>query len=323
MYLDTIDFSVWLDFIERDYLRNDFQKLIDAGTINGATSNPAIFKQAFLSSAAYDEQKAGLAVKGKALYEALAMEDIRLAADMLRPLYDKGDDGFVSIEVDPNFCDDTAATIQEGMALYEAIGRPNVMIKVPATSAGYDAMRTLLSKGIHVNATLIFSLEQAKRVLEAVRSSRAPEGTKNVISIFVSRFDRLLDPTLPADMKGRTGIMNAAHIYNEIEGAKLPGVKALFASTGVKGDDYRPSYYVDELIGANAVNTAPVATIDAFVANGDKRPRLPLAQEEIDEFFIEMKIAGVDFHEVCDRLTGEGLDQFKTAFAQIMEAFEG
>lgn len=323
MYVDGIDFSLWLDFIERDYLKNEFPKLIEAGTINGATSNPAIFQQAFLNSPAYDAQKKELGTSGKALYEALAMEDIRIAADLLRPLYDKGDDGFVSIEVDPNFCHDTAATIQEGMALYEAIGRPNVMIKVPATDEGYDAMRQLMAKGIHVNATLIFSAGQAFKVLEAAKAAQAPEGTKCVVSVFVSRFDRLLDPTLPADMKGKTGVINAANIYSMIEEAKVPGVKTLFASTGVKGDDLPPSYYVDELIAPNAVNTAPVATIDAFVKNGDKTPKLPIDKEEIGTFFTELAMVGVNMDEVCDRLTDEGLTQFKEAFAKIMAAFEG
>ena len=162
MVIEDLKFSLWADFIERDYLDKEFRELIDMGIINGATSNPAIFKSAILSSSAYKEQLAtlgGLSAKEK--YEAVAIFDIKKAADILRPLYDKGDDGYVSIEVDPFLCDDAAATIAEGKRLHVSINRPNVMIKVPATAAGYEAMEELVASGIAINATLIFSKEQA------------------------------------------------------------------------------------------------------------------------------------------------------------------
>ncbi len=162
MYLKDEKFALWADFIERDYLDNAFKTLIENGIINGATSNPAIFKSAILTSPAYKRQLAeldGLGAKEK--YEALAIFDIQKAADILRPLYDAGDDGYVSIEVDPMLCDDTAGTIEEGLRLHRTIDRPNVMIKVPATEAGYGAMTALVAEGIPVNATLIFSKEQA------------------------------------------------------------------------------------------------------------------------------------------------------------------
>lgn len=322
MYLNDIDFSLWADFIERDFLAGKFKELIASGTVNGATSNPAIFKNAFLNSSAYEAQKKELGLKGKPLYEALAITDIRTAADILRPLYDKGDDGFVSIEVDPFFCDDTAATIEEGMSLYKAIDRPNVMIKVPATNAGYEAMRTLLSKGIHVNATLVFSYGQAKKILDAYKAANAPEGTKLVISVFISRFDRLLDDRLPDDLKGMAGVLNASKIYNLVEKAGHKDVKTLFASTGVKSPYYAPSYYVDELIGANAINTAPIETIDAFVANGEKSPVLPRDDAKIDQFFMVLNSRGINFQGVCDELLEDGLLQFKDAFKAIIKALE-
>ena len=162
MYIASARFALWADFIERTFLDEGFKELIANGVINGATSNPAIFKSAILTSPAYKEQIATLSdLSPKEKYEALAIYDIQKAADILRPLYDAGDDGYVSIEVDPFLCDDAEATIAEGMRLHAAINRPNIMIKVPATEAGYIAMEALASKGIAINATLIFSVEQA------------------------------------------------------------------------------------------------------------------------------------------------------------------
>jgi len=162
MYSENLKFSLWADFIERDYLDNEFKDLIEKKIINGATSNPAIFKNAILSSDAYIAQLESLGeISAKEKYEAVAIYDIQKAADILKPLHDRGDDGYVSIEVDPFYCDDAAATIAEGKRLFAAIARPNVMIKVPATDAGYEAMEALSAEGIPVNATLIFKKEQA------------------------------------------------------------------------------------------------------------------------------------------------------------------
>lgn len=322
MYIKAINFSLWADFIERDFLNGKFKELVADGIVNGATSNPAIFKNAFTKSSAYEAQKKELGLSGKALYEALAITDIRTAADILKPLYDKGDDGFVSIEVDPFFCDDTAATIEEGVTLFETIGRKNVMIKIPATTAGYEAMRTLLSKGIHVNATLVFSYAQAKKILEAYKAANAPKGTKLVVSVFVSRFDRLLDERLPTDLQGMAGVLNASRIYNLVEQEGLADVKTLFASTGVKGDGYPPSYYVDELIGKNAINTAPIETIDAFVKNGVKEPALPRDTGKLDKYFMVINSTGIKFNGVCDELLADGLLQFKDAFRDIIKSLE-
>ena len=324
MYIEELKFSLWADFIERDYLDNEFKELIDSGVINGATSNPAIFKNAILSSSAYKEQLATLSgLSAKEKYEAVAVFDIQKAADILKPLYDKGDDGYVSIEVDPFLCDDAQATIEEGKRLHKIINRSNIMIKVPATSAGYEAMEELVASGIAVNATLIFSKEQALSCAKAFQRglAQAESHVDTVISVFVSRIDRALDPILESKniTPSLAGIYNAAAIYNSVESLDVSQCRTLFASTGVKGDKLKASYYVDELLAYNSVNTAPVDTIKAYVQGADKIQKLPLSQEKIDAFFQEIKMAGIDFDEVVRVQIEEGLEAFKVAFTEILE----
>ncbi|MDO9207566.1 MAG: transaldolase [Sulfuricurvum sp.] len=327
MYIPTSRFSLWADFIERTFLDEGFKELIAQGIINGATSNPAIFKNAILTSSAYKEQLSTLShLSPKEKYEAVAIFDIQKAADILRPLYDEGDDGYVSIEVDPFLCDDTQATVQEGIRLFETINRPNVMIKVPATDAGYGAMEALASHGIPVNATLIFSTEQALQCANAFASaaSKSTEAVNTVISVFVSRIDRAIDSQLQSHgiEPGLMGIMNAAEIYTKVEALSVPKCRVLFASTGVKGDDLRASYYIDELLAANSVNTAPIATIDAYVARGDKTIKLPLSAEKIETHKQKVKDAGVDMDTVIQGQIREGLDAFKSAFDDILNTLE-
>jgi len=326
MYIESINFSLWADFIERDYLDGEFKELIDKKIINGATSNPAIFKNAILTSPAYKEQLSTLSGSAKDKYEALAITDIQKAADILKPLYDKGDDGFVSIEVDPNLCDDAQGTIEEGERLHAAIGRENVMIKVPATQAGFKAMEALSGKGIHVNATLIFSLSDALSCARAFAkgAQQSQTATYTVISVFVSRIDRLLDEKMKKAglAPGKLGIYNAARIYNIISAMSVPRCRVLFASTGVKGDDYIPSYYVDELIGAGCINTAPIETIEAYVAHGDINEKLPLNEEEMDTHLGSLEQADINFEAVLNELKADGLQQFKDAFAEILKELE-
>ncbi|WP_373034893.1 transaldolase [Sulfurimonas sp.] len=324
MYIDNLKFSLWADFIERDYLDNEFKDLINDGIINGATSNPAIFKNAILNSPAYKEQLASLsALTPKEKYEAVAKYDITKAADILKPLYDAGDDGYVSIEVDPFLCNDADATIKEGKRLFAEIARDNVMIKVPATEAGYKAMQELTASGIPVNATLIFKKEQAISCAEAFARGCERYGKKvdTVISIFVSRVDRALDSILGERgvEVALSGIYNTADIYATIEVMNVPGCRALFASTGVKDDSLPAYYYVDELLAYNSVNTAPIDTIKAFHANGVKQKALPIPQEVIDEHFIKVKNAGIDFEAVLDNQIFDGLEAFKDAFNDILE----
>lgn len=326
-----LGFSLWLDFVERDYLRQEFSGLIEKGIINGATSNPAIFASAITSSPAYKEQLEALADRSaKEKYEALAIEDIRTAAKALRKSYDEGNDGFISIEVDPFLSNDTQGTIEEGRRLFETIGEPNVMIKVPATDAGYEAMRTLLAEGISVNATLIFSPQQAQQCIEAMNSgiqSFETEGSGNVqavISVFVSRFDRLLDKDL--EEKGidtaKTGIYNAAKIYNLIRENERVNIRTLFASTGVKGDDLEADYYMKELLAAASVNTAPLATIESFIENSGAAPKLPIDHYEIEGHFSRLSQSGFDMDEVYSSLLQDGLIAFEKAFEEMLESIK-
>jgi len=324
MILKEINFSIWSDFIERGYLKGEFLELLNSGTINGATSNPAIFKQAFTTSPLYrDEIKKYSSLPKKEIYEKLAIEDISSCAAALEPLYHRGDDGFVSIEIDPFFCDDIKHSIDEGVRLYEIIGKENVMIKVPATSAGYVVMDQLASQGINVNATLIFSDIQAKNCFEAISNGMAKSGTKSkgVLSVFVSRFDRKCDGELKkAGLKtGVLGIYNAMKIYNDISHFAHPDIRVLFASTGTKGDEYPKSYYISELLLCNTINTAPIETIRAFVDNGDKMPKDPRNNEEILYYINSMKRAGIDYKVICDELLKEGLVTFKDSFKELLD----
>jgi len=325
MYIEDLKFSLWADFIERDYLDKEFKELINAGTINGATSNPAIFKNAILTSKAYITQLESLSdLSAKEKYEAVAIFDIQKAADILKPLFDKGDDGYVSIEVDPYLCNDAEGTVAEGKRLFKTIDRANVMIKVPATEAGYKAMEALVSEGIPVNATLIFKKSQAIACAKAFDAGVEKFGSKvdTVISIFVSRVDRAIDAQL--ESKGvataLSGIYNSAEIYEEIESMKVLGCRALFASTGVKGDGLPAHYYIEKLLAYNSVNTAPIDTIHAYVENGGKEKALPISKELINEHFDAVYEAGIDLEAVLDKQIADGLESFKDAFQEILEA---
>ncbi|MDD3341948.1 MAG: transaldolase [Sulfurospirillaceae bacterium] len=332
MYNNDLKFSLWCDFVERSFLEGEFSDLIAKNIINAATSNPSIFKAAFLGSPAYAQDKARLHGKSpKEIYETLAISDIQLAAQKLMPLYEKGDDGFISIEVDPFLCDDTEGTIEEGKRLFKAIGYPNVMIKVPATKAGFGAMEVLLSEGINVNATLIFSDIQTKNCLNAFKKANSILKQKSVsqlpqavISIFVSRFDRKLDESLKKIdfTPARVGIMNALKLYGIICNAGLENVRALFASTGTKGDTLSEDYYIKELLCKNAINTAPLATINAFIKNPEIAPEIVWQEDVIDNFFASLLANGIEINTVCDELMDEGLRAFKEAFSEIMEALK-
>ncbi|MFK5976226.1 MAG: transaldolase [Sulfurovum sp.] len=323
-----LGFSLWLDFVERDFLKNDFKALIEKGIINGATSNPSIFASAITSSSAYAEQLKSLEGKTpKEKYEALAIEDIRTAAQALRELYDEGDDGYISIEVDPFLSNDTEGTIAEGKRLFDAIGEPNVMIKVPATEAGYRAMTALLNVGISVNATLVFSPKQARRSLNAIKKGLdnfSKDGglrAEAVISVFVSRFDRMLDSQLEGEAMdiSKTGIYNAGKIYNMIETNHTPSVRTLFASTGVKGDVLEADYYMRELLAPHSVNTAPLSTIEAYIKTKAFEPKFPIDDDIINGYFIKLEDNGFNMDDVYDKLLQEGLSAFEEAFADMLD----
>ncbi len=326
-----IGFSLWLDFVERDYLKNEFSTLIEKGIINGATSNPSIFASAITTSPAYKEQLSQLEGKSpKEKYEALAIEDIRTAAQALRASYDEGNDGYISIEVDPFLSNDTQGTIEEGKRLFAAIGEPNVMVKVPATSAGYEAMTELLATGISVNATLIFSPEQVRRSLKSMTkgldSFEAHGGGKvnAVISVFVSRFDRLLDEDLAQEGidVSKTGIYNAAKIYNLVEKNHTSNIKTLFASTGVKGDSLPTDYYIRELFAPHSVNTAPLATIESYIAKKETAVKLPLEDSDINGYFTRLADCGFNMDEVYAKLLKDGLEAFEDAFQEMLDTLK-
>jgi len=326
-----IGFSLWLDFVERDYLKNEFSALIEKGIINGATSNPSIFASAITTSPAYKEQLSQLEGKSpKEKYEALAIKDIKTAAQALRSSYNKGNDGYISIEVDPFLSNDTQGTIEEGKRLFAAIGEPNVMVKVPATNAGYEAMRELLATGISVNATLVFSPEQARRCLKLMTkgldSFEADGGGRvdAVISVFVSRFDRLLDEDLAQEGidVSKTGIYNAAKIYNLVEKNHTVNIKTLFASTGVKGDSLSTDYYIRELFASHSVNTAPLATIEAYIAKKETAEKLPLEDDDINGYFTRLADCGFNMDEVYAKLLKDGLEAFEEAFQDMLDTLK-
>ncbi|HEB9343707.1 TPA: transaldolase [Campylobacter coli] len=323
-------FSLWCDFIENSFLDDDFLNLLSRG-VNGATSNPAIFKNAILNSPIYKEKIAKLkGKKAKEIYEELAVADIQKAADKLAPLYHTGNDGFISLEIDPRFYDNTSLSLGEAKKLYSAIGKDNVMIKVPATNASYEVMYELMKNGISVNATLIFSLEQSQKCFEALNAGlvefrknnialqgkntrlRTPQA---VISIFVSRFDRLLNSK--AKEQNRIGILNANLAYNNIISKNEPNIRALFASTGVKGDGLPKDYYIKELLFENSINTAPLDAINAFKTEFEfKKPLMNF------EIYTQLNaiISQNEREKACDELLKDGLEQFCIAFEEILQA---
>lgn len=320
-----INYSIWCDFVERSFLENEFQELINNETIKGATSNPAIFQQSISNSSAYTQQINMLqANDNKKIYEELAITDIKRAAELLKPLYDtNANDGFISLEVDPTLCDDMMGTIEEGARLHNQIGYDNVMIKIPATQAGYGAMEHLTSLGINVNATLIFSPEQALQSAIALNNGIKKSGkdTKGVVSIFVSRFDRTLDDHLKkVELEAsRTGIINATLCYHEIEAIGNKNIRTLFASTGVKGDDLTPSYYIDELIFPNSVNTAPLNTINAWLRDGKKEQSEIISKEDCIKYFEILKSHQIDIEKVYNELLQDGLSAFKVSFQELLK----
>lgn len=321
---ETINYSIWCDFIERDFLENQFLDIVNDETIHGATSNPAIFEQSITSSEAYNQQISMLQANDvKKIYEELAITDIKRAAQILKPLHDDDtNDGFISLEVDPTLCDDTLGTIEEGARLHSKIGYENVMIKVPATSAGYTAMKELTSMGINVNATLVFSPAQAISCAKALSEGIKQSGkdTKGVISIFVSRFDRLLDEQL--NKKGietsKVGVVNATKCYHEIEKLQNANIRTLFASTAVKGDTLDASYYIDNLIFPHSVNTAPLNTIESWIENGKKTQSSMMSEDECDKFFHNIEKRGINMQTVYTQLLKDGLSAFKVSFKQLL-----
>lgn len=325
------DFSLWCDFVEREFLVGEFRAMIERGEIKGATSNPAIFASAILNSPAYKKSIEKLrALSAKEIYENLAFSDIKSAATSLLPLWERNkNNGFISIEIDPMLCDEAGKSIDEGRRIFERINMPNVMIKVPATEAGYEVMSALYADKININATLVFSTSQVEKCLNALgaqdnSSENNSEITpKAVISVFVSRFDRFVESaesgtngvdsaTFLLDSAPKLGIYNAMKCYNIIENFSNPHIRTLFASTGVKGDALPASYYVTNLLLPNTINTAPLGTIKDFVAQKREFVEVP---KNIDEF-----LANFEVKKIAQKLLNDGLEAFKIEFEKLLKS---
>ncbi len=315
------NFSLWCDYIEKDFIEQQFSALIEQKNIKGATSNPTIFHNAFKQDSYKKSIAALTGMAHKDIYEELAISDIKNAAKLLYPLFSKNtQDGWVSIEIDPFLCDDIAKSIAEGKRLFEKIAAPNVMIKVPATQNGYVIMEELFAANIPVNATLIFTPNQVAKILEAFkraweRSSQTPK-LQAVLSIFVSRFDRMCDHALPDEYKNKIGIMNATILYHQIQLHNLSYVRPLFASTGVKSTHIPKDYYICSLLYPNSINTAPLDAINAFECK-DGDCIIPSSQEA-QQFLRDIE-KYICLETVYQELFEQGITAFKDSFEKLLQ----
>jgi len=354
--------SPWLDYIRRDlFTTGELKRLIDEDGLKGMTSNPAIFEKA-IGSEHYKNSIAELALEkglsAVSLYEKLAIEDIQTAADALRPVYDRTNkrDGYVSLEVSPALADDSEGTLEEARRLWTAVDRPNLMVKVPATAVGFETIKQLISEGININVTLLFSQDSYAQVAEAYIAGlekRAAEnkelsGVASVASFFVSRIDSLIDAQIEEKLKdasgedkellsslrGKVAIANAKmayQIYEEIfsgtrwdklsaKGAQTQRV--LWASTGTKNPEYSDVLYIEELIGKDTVNTIPPQTWDAFRDHGKLRNSLTENVEEAKETLLNLEKAGISLEAATDKLLVDAVRLFVEPFDKMIAAVE-
>src|ERR1700751_668921 len=354
--------SVWLDFLARGFIaKGDLKKLLDSDGVKGVTSNPAIFEKAIGSSDEYDGAIGAALQKGDRpvadLFEAVAIEDIQNAADVLRPVYDRlsGNDGFVSLEVSPYLAMDTKGTIAEAERLWKDVKRQNLMVKVPATPEGLPAIEHLIGEGISINITLLFSQEVYREVAEAyiaglekyVTKGGDPAPVASVASFFVSRIDSSVDKQLDekiakandpsekerlAALKGKVAIANAKMAYQDYKrlfsGARWEKLAAkgakpqrlLWASTGTKNKDYSDVLYVEELIGPDTVNTVPPATLDAFRDDGKVRNSLEENIDEARHVLAELERSGVSLDAITAELVKDGVKLFADAADKLYGA---
>jgi transaldolase/glucose-6-phosphate isomerase len=348
--------SVWYDNLGRDLIRSGvLAGMIEEDGITGVTSNPTIFQKAIGGSKTYDNQLHELVDRGMdvyGIYEGLVLDDIRAAADLLLPVFERtrGVDGYVSLEVAPDLAYDTAKTVDQGKRLFELVDRKNLMIKVPATPQGFPAIRELISVGVNVNVTLIFSLDQYRQAAEAylegieerIGSGGAPADTASVASFFVSRVDTLVDERLQelahpgqvfdvSALRGKTAIANAKiayAMYKELfhgepfarsreMGARPQRV--LWASTSTKNPDYPDTLYVDALLGPETVNTLPQATLDAFRDHGEPAVRLEDGLDEARELFPRLEEIGINIDQVMQELLDNGIKSFADSFERLLQ----
>lgn len=343
--------SLWLDNLRRDYLRDGtLARFIRERAVTGLTSNPSIFEKA-LAEPFYAQPIAALAAGGaapEAVFETLAAEDIRGAADLLKPVFEAsgGLDGYVSMEVSPKLARDAARTESEGLRLAALVGRPNLMIKVPATEEGLKAGENLLKKGVSVNFTLIFSVERYRAVTQAYTAAMSwreknalpHEGLASVASFFVSRIDTAADKALGAAggdkaLRGRTGVANsllAYRLYRELfynpgfTASGIPPQRILWASTSVKDPAYRPSLYMEELALEGSVNTAPEEALEAYFADGRvNRGALETRFADAEAHFKALAAAGVDFGRILVELETEGIEKFSKSYDGLLARIAG
>ena len=349
--------SIWYDNIRRGLIKSgELTSLIDLG-VSGVTSNPTIFEKAIAGSTDYDETLLELAKSNKTtqeLFEAFAIEDIRAASDLLRPIYDRtgGDDGYASLEVSPTLAHDTQGTIAEAERLFAALDRPNVMVKVPATPEGIPAIRSLIGRGINVNVTLIFSRDAYRQVADAyiagledlANSGGDVSRVASVASFFVSRLDSAIDALLEESIRsgnndlekllGKAAIANAKLAYGDFKAIfgnatftalKRKGARAqrpLWASTGTKNPAYSDVLYLDSLIGPDTVNTVPPATLTVFVDHGRAANTLEQGVEEAQRTIQALAGAGINIDRVTDKLLADGLNGFVESFEKLMANIE-
>ncbi|HEX2738830.1 MAG TPA: transaldolase [Rubrobacter sp.] len=341
----------WVDEISREDIKHGgLKQTIDEGIV-GVTSNPAIFQKAIAGSDLYDEQLHELAQKEddpKEIFWEIARQDIQDACDIFMPVHEEtgGQDGFVSLEVQPDIAYDTQATVDEAVRLHEMVDRPNLFVKIPATLPGLVAIEEMISRGKSINVTLIFSLERYREVARAytrglqrlVENGGDPSGVHSVASFFVSRIDSEADRQLEeigADQyKGKLAIANAKlayQIYKQVFGgarwSKLAERGAntqrlLWASTSTKNPDYPDTLYVDDLVGPETVNTMPKKTIEAVMDHGNIRPTLEEGVEEAKQLLKRLREAGLDYEDVTDVLEKEGIQKFAEPFNELLEEIQ-
>ncbi|WP_416191869.1 transaldolase [Neisseria sp. CCUG12390] len=335
--------QIWLDNLSRSLVQSGELAEMAKQGVCGVTSNPAIFQKAFAGDALYADEVAELKkqdLSPKQRYETMAVADVQVACDVLSAEYEStgSKTGFVSLEVSPELAKDAAGTVAEAKRLHAAIGRKNAMIKVPATDAGLEALEQLVSDGLSINLTLLFSRAQTLKAYAAYQrgiAKRAAAGLpvdkiQVVASFFISRVDAALDTTLPEHLQGKTAVALAKAAYQDWEqffgNAEFAGLEAqgancvqlLWASTGVKNPAYPDTLYVDSLIGANTVNTVPDATLKAFIDHGTAKATLTENTDQALAVLTEVEKLGVDLEALATRLQEDGLKQFEEAFEKLL-----
>ena len=351
--LEQLGQSVWLDYIRRDLITSGkLKRLIEEDGLSGITSNPTIFSKALSGDSEYDSAIQDILrdspdVDSRELFESIEVEDLQMAADELRPVYDRtdGDDGFVSIEVSPHLAYDTAQSISEARRLWAEVRRPNLMVKIPATSEGLPAIEQLVSEGINVNITLMFSLSQYDDVTQAYLRGMArnaePRSVTSVASLFVSRVDSAVDKALEEvgseealALRGKAGIANAKLVYRrfsevfsspEFQKLKSRGVrvqKPLWASTSTKNKAYSDVMYIEGLIGPNTINSIPPETLDAFLDHGRVRIALGEGEEDVEEIHGRLVKMDLNLKSIGQELTDEGVERFMKSYDELLEALD-